>query len=73
MKKQKWIALLLVCIMIVLTACSGGTSSKDESKNSSKSSGENPAATRGNELVIRVAGDPQNWDPIDTFLLAWVQ
>lgn len=71
MKKQKWIALLLVCMMVVLTACSGGTSSKDESKNSSKSSGDNPAATRGNELVIRVAGDPQNWDPIDTFLLAW--
>jgi len=71
MKKQKWLALLLVCMMIILSACSGGTSTKEDSKNSSKSSGENAALTRGNELVIRVAGDPQNWDPIDTFLLSW--
>ncbi len=40
-------------------------------KNNGKVKGENPAIARGNELVIRVPGDPQNWDPIDTYLLAW--
>lgn len=72
MKKYKLFTLLLVCMLLVLTACSGDTSeSGNKEKNNGKVKGENPAIARGNELVIRVPGDPQNWDPIDTYLLAW--
>ncbi|TKI63561.1 ABC transporter substrate-binding protein [Lysinibacillus mangiferihumi] len=71
MKKYNWLTMLLVCIMLLLVACSGGTSTENGNKNNGKSSGKNPATTRGNELVVRVAGDPQNWDPIDTYLVAW--
>ncbi|MEH7523279.1 ABC transporter substrate-binding protein [Bacillus sp. JJ1503] len=70
--KKKFSALfaLFLAFTLVLTACSGG--GKDEASTSpSKSSGENPAKDRGNEIVIGISGDPQNWDPIDTFLLDW--
>jgi peptide/nickel transport system substrate-binding protein len=54
---------------LVLSACSG--KSENAGTDTAKSDGENPAKDRGNELVIGVSGDPQNWDPIDTFLLDW--
>nr|WP_315362769.1 ABC transporter substrate-binding protein [Cytobacillus firmus] len=54
---------------LILTACSGG--SEKSSSSESKGSEKNPVEGRDNELVIGVSGDPQNWDPIDTFLLDW--
>jgi peptide/nickel transport system substrate-binding protein len=65
----KFLAILLIGILL-MAACSGG-GSEDASSEGSKGDGENPAKDRGNELVIGVSGDPQNWDPIDTFLLDW--
>lgn len=74
--KKKWSFLftLLVIFTLVLSACSGKGSketgsSSDTNKNASNA--ENPVKDRGNEIVIGVSGDPQNWDPIDTFLLDW--
>lgn len=29
------------------------------------------AAAQGGTLTIATAQDPQSWDPIDTFLVAW--
>jgi peptide/nickel transport system substrate-binding protein len=54
---------------LILSACSGG--GEKSSSSESKSSDKNPVEGRDNELVIGVSGDPQNWDPIDTFLLDW--
>lgn len=70
MKKMKhWLLLSAVSVVLILAACSGGdSSSKDESAKGNK---ENPVANRGNEVVIGVPSEPQNWDPIDTFLLDW--
>jgi peptide/nickel transport system substrate-binding protein len=60
----------MMLLVLLLAACSGGTK-ETSSASDKKSSNENPAKNRGNELVIGVSGDPQNWDPIDTFLLDW--
>lgn len=71
---QKMKHLFLLCslsIVLVLAACSGGNSSSSEAGDKSQGSSENPASSRGNELVIGVTSEPQNWDPIDTFLLDW--
>ncbi|MCP3740094.1 ABC transporter substrate-binding protein [Rossellomorea sp. BNER] len=72
MKKRgslKFLVIMLIGILL-LAACSGGDSEK-ASSDGANNNGENPAKDRGNELVIGVSGDPQNWDPIDTFLLDW--
>lgn len=71
---QKMKHLFLLCslsIVLVLAACSGGNSSSSEAGDNAAGSSENPASSRGNELVIGVSSEPQNWDPIDTFLLDW--
>lgn len=68
-KKLSFLFTLLLIFTFVLSACSG--KSEKTSTGSTKSDGENPAKDRGNELVFGVSGDPQNWDPIDTFLLDW--
>lgn len=71
MKKQlSSLLALLVIFTLILSACSSGGKEK-ASTDSSKGSEENPVKDRGNEIVIGVSGDPQNWDPIDTFLLDW--
>lgn len=69
--KKKWLSLfsLMLAFTLVLAACSGG--GEESSTNEKSDSGENPAKDRGNEIVIGVSGEPQNWDPIDTFLLDW--
>lgn len=69
--KKKWLSLfsLMLAFTLVLAACSGG--GEESSTNEKSDNGENPAKDRGNEIVIGVSGEPQNWDPIDTFLLDW--
>ncbi|WP_404330019.1 ABC transporter substrate-binding protein [Mesobacillus maritimus] len=69
--KKKWLSLfsLMLAFTLVLAACSGG--GEESSKNEKGDSGENPAKDRGNEIVVGVSSEPQNWDPIDTFLLDW--
>ncbi|WP_313801756.1 ABC transporter substrate-binding protein [Cytobacillus sp.] len=69
-KKLTSLLALLVIFTMILSACSSGGKEK-ASTGSSKDSEENPVKDRGNEIVIGVSGDPQNWDPIDTFLLDW--
>ncbi|KIY20596.1 MULTISPECIES: ABC transporter substrate-binding protein [Mesobacillus] len=68
---KKWLSLisLIFSLMLVLAACSGG--GEESSTNEKSDSRENPAKDRGNEIIIGVSGEPQNWDPIDTFLLDW--
>lgn len=67
MKKSK-IAALFMSFTLLLAGCSGGSGEESEG---SASSSENPVTDRGNEIVIGVTSEPQNWDPIDTFLLDW--
>lgn len=61
---------LLLVIMLVLAACSNGGTGKEEGTKKADN-GKNPAADRGNEVVVGLSSDPQSWDPIDTFLLDW--
>lgn len=68
-KKLSFLFTLLIIFTLVLSACGGKSESGGATEK--KADGENPAKNRGNELVIGVSGDPQNWDPIDTFLLDW--
>lgn len=68
-KKLSFLFTLLIVFTLVLSACGGKSETGGASEK--KADGENPATDRGNELVIGVSGDPQNWDPIDTFLLDW--
>lgn len=68
-KKLSFLFTLLIIFTLVLSACGG--KSENAGTSEKKADGENPAKDRGNELVIGVSGDPQNWDPIDTFLLDW--
>ncbi|QED46326.1 ABC transporter substrate-binding protein [Cytobacillus dafuensis] len=72
-KKLSFLFTLLMIFTLVLSACSSGGSSEkagsDTSKENSKE--ENPVKDRGNEIIVGVSAEPQNWDPIDTFLLDW--
>lgn len=69
MKKglQTKLVAIFSIVVLILAGCSDD-GSEGETKNSS---GENPAESRGNEIVVGITSDPQSWDPIDTFLLDW--
>lgn len=86
LKKHLWkFVLLALTSMLLLAACSGGNDEGEGTGNNTDNSGENtgdnqnqdkgksenPVEGRDGELVFGVPGDPQNWDPIDTFLLDW--
>lgn len=72
MSKRKGLMLFLLSLMLILAACGGDKKEEGASTDGeAPKKGENPAAKRGNELVVAVASDPQSWDPIDTFLLDW--
>lgn len=67
----KLISMLMVLVLF-LAACSGGGSEQgQEGEGDTKKNAENPVTDRGNEIIIGVTAEPQNWDPIDTFLLDW--
>lgn len=68
MKGKKLLFIIMACLTLVLAAC-GGKGEGDANKK--EGSSKEPDVSRGNELVIAVSSDPQNWDPIDTFLLDW--
>lgn len=70
-KKLSILFALLLSFTLVLSACSSGKSEKSSAGSSEKGKEENPVKDRGNEIVIGVTAEPQNWDPIDTFLLDW--
>ncbi|SDO12765.1 ABC transporter substrate-binding protein [Halobacillus aidingensis] len=65
MKKAKW-SFMLLFVVLLLAACSS-----DTEETSAENDSEIEVEGRENELVVGVPGDPQNWDPIDTFLLDW--
>lgn len=67
MQKSKF-AVLFMSFTLLLAGCSGGGGEESEG---SASPEKNPVADRENEIVIGVTSEPQNWDPIDTFLLDW--
>lgn len=52
-------AVLVFILCVVLAAGTGAVSAQS------------PAGSRGRSLVIVQGQDPQNWDPIATFLLSW--
>jgi peptide/nickel transport system substrate-binding protein len=75
-KKFNLLLVLLLSLSIFVVGCSGNstetaTEGKEPENKKTEEKGDNPAAERGNEIVIGVTGDPKNWDPIDTFLLDW--
>lgn len=73
-KMKKQFLVISMMLILILSACSNGNSSTESSNNSNDGGSTdetNPAAERGNEVIVGVSGDPQNWDPIDTFLLDW--
>jgi peptide/nickel transport system substrate-binding protein len=66
--------IVMLIAMLVLAACSSTpkeSSAPKDSTGTGQAGGDNPVKGRGNEIVIGVAAEPQNWDPIDTFLLDW--
>ncbi|MYL49325.1 ABC transporter substrate-binding protein [Halobacillus litoralis] len=65
MKKARW-SFMLLFVVLLLAACSS-----DSEETSAENASEIEVEGRENELVVGVPGDPQNWDPIDTFLLDW--
>lgn len=65
---MKMVSLLMILVMF-LAACSGGGNEQEQGETSNNKS--NPVTDRGNEIIIGVTAEPQNWDPIDTFLLDW--
>lgn len=68
-KKSSILLTLMLVFALVLTACSSKTETSPTE--SSKKNAANPVKDRKNELVIGVSAEPQNWDPIDVFLLDW--
>ncbi|MBE1556038.1 ABC-type transport system substrate-binding protein [Filibacter limicola] len=76
MQKKKFFMPIVMAVMLVLTACSGGDKDKVDGAGKKPvkdgaASVVNPATDRGNEVVVGMSSDPQSWDPIDTFLLDW--
>lgn len=69
-KSKNLVVSLLLVVMLVLAACSSGGNDKTEGTKKENNE-KNPAADRGNEVVVGISSDPQSWDPIDTFLLDW--
>lgn len=65
--------MLALGFMMLLAACGGDEDVDADGGNTEDTVGESDAEVEGrdNELVIGVPGDPQNWDPIATFLLDW--
>lgn len=75
-QRPKLVMRLLACMLLVmsltLTACGSGTSETNRGVGGNDgASSSNPAAGRGDHLVVAQAQDPGNWDPIDTFFVAW--
>lgn len=69
MRKKLLYSMMLILLTTLLVACGGGSEDTSTDEGSGEStSGETPS---DGELVIGVPGDPQNWDPIATFLLDW--
>ncbi|MCF2650135.1 ABC transporter substrate-binding protein [Niallia circulans] len=64
----KFISIVVIGILLLAACSSNSTSSSKSDDNSGE---ENPVTDRGNEIVIGVGTEPQNWDPIDTFRLDW--
>ena len=66
-----FVPLLLVAALVVSACGSGGGGAGNGGDGGGATSADNPAASRGNHLVVAQAQDPGNWDPIDTFFVAW--
>ena len=73
MNKKFVMLVVALVVSLILAACNNSSTSTGEQNNEGEdtSSTNNPVTGREGELVIGVAGEPQNWDPIDTFLLDW--
>lgn len=73
MFKKRISMMLVLALILVLSACSGGskTDSDGETSKETADPGNNPGAEKGNKIVVAIPTDPQSWDPIDTFLLDW--
>ncbi|WP_017725934.1 ABC transporter substrate-binding protein [Halalkalibacterium ligniniphilum] len=68
--QKNWLMMLaIVFISSALAACSG--SSENTAENQGDEEAPDIELNEGNEIVIGVVGDPQSWDPIDTFLIDW--
>ena len=70
MKRRKWFMPVALGTMLVLSACSGGGDGAAE-KDKDKDKAVTPTSDDKNEIVVGVVGDPQSWDPIDSFKLDW--
>ncbi|MYL36396.1 ABC transporter substrate-binding protein [Halobacillus litoralis] len=57
---------LFLLVVLIMAACSSNSE-----ETSAENASEIEVEGREGELVVGVPGDPQNWDPIDTFLLDW--
>lgn len=71
LKQRGKLRLLLgtIFLLVVLAACGGG--SGDSSGKGGKDGDASKSKSDSGEIVIGVSSDPQNWDPIATFLLDW--
>lgn len=71
--KKKWVMSFLMLLLITATALAGCSNSDKTAKSESgKEEGTKVTKTNKDPLVLAVTGDPQSWDPIDTFLIDWV-
>ncbi|MCL6454197.1 MAG: ABC transporter substrate-binding protein [Alicyclobacillus sp.] len=87
MNKKHWLSVLALTSVagLLLAGCGGGASGSSSSgggganapaqnaaSNSTAASGTSKPAVNSNTLVIADGlGDPQSWDPIATFVIAW--
>ncbi|QIA28252.1 ABC transporter substrate-binding protein [Thermaerobacter sp. PB12/4term] len=62
---------LMLVAALLLSACGSGSGGGTAGSETPGAQGPNPASERGNHLVVAQAQDPGNWDPIDTFFVAW--
>ncbi|MCM3489823.1 ABC transporter substrate-binding protein [Alkalihalophilus marmarensis] len=64
--------LVVLATLLFMTACGGSDSTSGEGEGGGEADTDvEMEANEGNEIVVGVIGDPQSWDPIDTFLLDW--
>jgi len=69
---KKRMALTLCSLTLAFGTFLSACSDKPETKQAEQPKQQTGAPSGKNEITVGMTGDPKNWDPIDTFLIDWV-